>query len=276
MLQELFSAELQTIEVALRRALGARTAAGLEPLWDSMGYSLLSGGKRFRPLLSLLTARALEKPLEQALPIAVAVEMIHTYSLIHDDLPCMDNDDMRRGQPTNHKVHGETLALLAGDALLTSAFGALAQASTGDVARAVALLSYAAGPAGMVGGQVLDIKSDRHTTVEQLQLIHQLKTGALIAVAVSGAAVLCEASSTQFEKLETFGGALGFAFQLADDIQDHSDEKPEKASYTSKLGVAATKELLEKTSAEALAVLSALGPGAEGLRQMIRMNASRI
>ena len=273
-----FAPELERIETALTKVLGEPQYQALAPLWKSMSYSLNSGGKRFRPVLSLLTAKALKKSSEQVLPIALAVEMIHTYSLIHDDLPMLDNDDMRRGQPSNHKVFGDALALLAGDGLLTAAFGVLAQSQSHQVGRALAELAKAAGPAGMVGGQVMDIAvaNSNEVSVEHLKNIHELKTGALIAVSVSGAALLCEAKPEELKSLTHFGQLLGFAFQLADDIQDHKDDRPEKVSYTAKLGKAQTLKLLEQTSQQALAELNSFGAEADGLRQMVQFNLSRI
>src|SRR5262249_2401240 len=157
MLDKQYRAELEALEVYLRSALNPMPHPSLEKFWESMFYSLLSDGKRFRPVLSLLTAKAFGKPYEIVMPLAAAIELIHTYSLIHDDLPLMDNDDMRRGRPTNHKVYGDAMALLAGDGLLTAAFSVLTQSSSTHAITAVHLLSEAAGPRGMVGGQVLDI-----------------------------------------------------------------------------------------------------------------------
>lgn len=207
--------------------------------------------------------------------MAAAVELVHTYSLIHDDLPCMDNDDVRRGLPTNHKVFGEAGALLAGDALLTLSFGILAQAPSPNAAFAVSLLSQAAGPRGMVGGQVLDIETSGDVDETLLTEIHQRKTGALIAVAVEGAAVLCGATVRQVALLKEYAERLGLAFQLADDLQDFDPERPERVSYVSCLGIAETLKRLEQFSAHALDALSEF-PAAEGLRRMIQVNRERI
>jgi geranylgeranyl diphosphate synthase, type II len=218
----------------------------------------------------------LGQPEEKVLPIALAVEMIHTYSLIHDDLPVMDNDDIRRGQLTNHKVYGDALALLAGDGLLTMAFEVLAQAKQGKVVEAIAQLARAAGPGGMVGGQVMDIQAAKNMSVEQLQKIHELKTGALIAVSVRGAALLCDADAKQILALEKFGNTLGFAFQLADDVQDHDADQPEAVSFTSLLGMGKTVELLMHASEQAIAALEPFGAAAQPLREMVLLNQSRI
>ncbi|MBX3020351.1 MAG: polyprenyl synthetase family protein [Bdellovibrionales bacterium] len=246
----------------------------LERFWQSLTYSFFSDGKRFRPLLAVLTAKALGRPPELTLTLAAAVELIHTYSLIHDDLPCMDNDDLRRGKPTNHKVFGEAGALLAGDGLLTMAFGVLAQAPSPNAATAVALLSTAAGPRGMVGGQALDIESAQPGET-LLTEIHQRKTGALIRVSVEAAAVLCGADAREIDALRTYGEHLGMAFQLADDLQDHDPEKPEKISFTSLLGITETLKRLERSSQAALDSLVSF-PDAWGLRRMVQLNRERV
>ena len=269
---ERFRSELNLIDAHLRGQLGTAPLPELNKLWESLDYSLFSNGKRFRPLLALLTARALGHELNSVLPLASAVELIHTYSLVHDDLPCMDNDDLRRGLPTNHKVYGEAGALLAGDALLTFAFEVLAKA---DSAKAVALLATAAGAAGMVGGQVLDIVSAK-PNLDLLQRIHRRKTGALIRVSVEAAAVLCQASPNQVAALREFGEHLGLAFQLADDIEDFDPAKPEKISYVSLLGLDQTRNRLRETSTAALNCLKEFGTEADDLRFMITFNHDRV
>ena len=275
MIKERYRAELDALEVYLRSVLNPMPHPSLEKFWESMFYSLLSDGKRFRPVLSMLTARAFNKPLELVLPLAAAVELIHTYSLIHDDLPLMDNDDMRRGRPTNHKVYGEAMALLAGDGLLTAAFSVLAQSSSPHAITAVHLLSEAAGPRGMVGGQVMDIES-RDPDTDLLAEIHKRKTGALIQVSVEAAAVLCGATPEQQQALAEYGAHLGMAFQLADDLQDYNPEKPEKISYVTLLGDEETRARLAKVSEEALESLFIFSDGADPLRHMIQMNSERV
>ena len=278
MFTSLFRSELDIIETHLRSFLSDHTPAPrpeLAKFWECMNYSLLSEGKRFRPLLSLLTAKALDKPPESALPMATAVEFIHTYSLIHDDLPAMDNDDFRRGKPTNHKVFGEAQALLAGDSLLTLAFSALAESESEDLSKALRLLATAAGPLGMVGGQVLDIAS-KDPSEPILAEIHKRKTGALIRVAVEGTAALVGALPEQIEELGSYGENLGLAFQLADDLQDHDPKKPEKISYVSRYGVSETKARMASASAVALKALERFDEAAEGLRQMIKYNSGRV
>jgi geranylgeranyl diphosphate synthase type II len=240
-----------------------------------MFYSLLSDGKRFRPLLSILTAKALGQRADGVLPLAAAVELVHTYSLIHDDLPCLDNDDMRRGRPTNHKVYGESMALLAGDGLLTCAFSLLSQSPSPHAITAVHLLAEAAGPRGMVGGQVLDIET-QNPDMELLEEIHKRKTGALIRVSVEAAAVMCGATSEQRNALSEYGAQLGLAFQLADDIQDHSPDNPEKISFVTALGLAETQNRLNRASEEALESLFIFPESADSLREMVSINTKRI
>ena len=187
-------------------------------LFDAMRYSLLAGGKRLRPVLALEFCRMCGGDWEKAAPYAAAIEMIHTYSLIHDDLPCMDNDDYRRGRLTNHKVYGEAIAILAGDALLTDAF---AVAATGGNCQAMAVLAECAGSLGMVGGQVLDIMSEERELSEQEVIdIQSRKTGALINAACVMGVLAGGGSETQVEAAAIFAGALGMAFQIRDDMLD--------------------------------------------------------
>jgi geranylgeranyl diphosphate synthase type II len=273
-LSEQYRAEIDAIEVYLRSVLNPMPLASLEQFWESMFYSLLSDGKRFRPILSLLTARTLGKPAETVLPLAAAVELIHTYSLIHDDLPALDNDDLRRGRPANHKVYGEAMALLAGDGLLTAAFSILAQSASPYAITAVQILSEAAGPRGMVGGQVLDIQA-KSPSLELLEEIHKRKTGALIQAAVEGAAVLCGATPEQQKALAEYGAHLGLAFQLADDLQDYDPEAPEKVSFVTLMGADETRARLAQVSEEALEALFIFPDTADPLRHMIVMNSQR-
>lgn len=192
-------------------------------LFEAMEYSLLSGGKRLRPIMAFEFCRMSGGKWKDAAPVAAAVEMIHTYSLIHDDLPCMDNDDFRRGRPTNHKVYGEAMALLAGDALLTDAFcvASTAPLQGSKMADAIGILSECAGSAGMVGGQTLDILSEERVLTEQEVLdIQSRKTGKLIHAACALGALTGGASQEQFEAACQFAAALGLAFQIRDDMLD--------------------------------------------------------
>ena len=194
------------------------------PLFEAMEYSLLAGGKRLRPIFAFEFCRMCGKDWKKAAPFAAAVEMIHTYSLIHDDLPAMDNDDFRRGRPTNHKVYGEAMAILAGDALLTDAFTVATMADLTDFAAmrdAIGILSECAGSSGMVGGQVLDIMSEERELNEQEVLdIQTRKTGCLINAACSLGAIAGGATQEQFEAACQFASGIGLAFQIRDDMLD--------------------------------------------------------
>ena len=206
-----------------------REEAPQQELFDAMRYSLLAGGKRLRPMLTLALCETCGGSAEEALPFAAAVEMVHTYSLIHDDLPCMDNDDYRRGKPTNHKVYGEAVAVLAGDALLTAAFSQLAAASlpAERVVCAVDALSRCAGELGMVGGQVLDINAEtRLCTEQEVYDIQSRKTGALISAACRLGVIAAGGSDEQLRSAVRYAEAIGLAFQIEDDILDViGDEK---------------------------------------------------
>jgi geranylgeranyl diphosphate synthase type II len=221
------------VERALAQAVTESDAAAGR-LFEAMRYSLLEGGKRLRPVLALAACEGVGGPLEAAMGFACAIEMIHTYSLIHDDLPCMDDDDLRRGRPTNHKIYGEAVATLAGDALLTDAFWVLATSALGNAASestnapapaamlaTIAELAAAAGSAGMVAGQAIDLLGEGRTmTIEELEYLHRRKTGALFVAAVRGGARLGGANEAQLEALEAYARALGLAFQVIDDILD--------------------------------------------------------
>lgn len=192
-------------------------------LFESMRYSLLAGGKRLRPIFVLAFCDLCGGDSEKALPFAAAMEMVHTYSLIHDDLPCMDNDDYRRGKPTNHKVYGEATACLAGDALLTAAFGQLASAQmpAERVTEAVRVLSACAGELGMVGGQILDIEAERRLcTAQEVYDIQSRKTGALISAACQLGVISAGGSKEQQTAAAEYAEHLGLAFQIRDDILD--------------------------------------------------------
>ena len=193
-------------------------------LFEAIEYSLLAGGKRLRPIFAFDFCRMCGNPWENAAPFAAAIEMIHTYSLIHDDLPCMDNDDFRRGRPTNHKVFGEGIAVLAGDALLTDAFTVASTAqlpNPEDMAFAIGVLSECAGSLGMVGGQVLDVMSEqRECTEDEVLAIQSRKTGGLIRAACVLGVIAGGGTKKQIEAAAQFAGALGLAFQIRDDMLD--------------------------------------------------------
>ena len=249
-------------------------AAG--PLREAMAYSLLSGGKRLRPLLFLLTADLYGQDVKPLLPFAAAIEMIHTYSLIHDDLPAMDNDDFRRGRPTCHKQFGEGLAILAGDGLLTESFHLQAslrgQVDDDRLLWAIRTVAALAGTDGMVLGQSDDILGEgRVLTLPELQTIHRRKTGALITLSLQSGAILAGAGQADVELLAAYGYALGAAFQITDDILDvegsfeelgkpiGSDVAQQKTTYVSLLGVEGARAQAEEAvqaAKEAAAALS--------------------
>lgn len=238
-------------------------------LFDAMRYSLLAGGKRIRPILVLEFCRVCGGQWEDALPFAAAIEMVHTYSLIHDDLPCMDNDDYRRGRLTNHKIFGEAGAVLAGDALLTAAFStaSFADVPADVIVKVIQILSEAAGEKGMVGGQILDVNGENLVLAEDMvHTIHRLKTGALISAACRMGAVSAGASEEQVEAARIYAEALGLAFQIRDDMLDvlGDAEKMGKATnmdsnkntFVSLYGVGNCAKLIEEQNKKAIDALS--------------------
>jgi geranylgeranyl diphosphate synthase type II len=249
-----------------------------------MRYSLLSGGKRLRPLLCCAASEACGGTARHALPAACAVEMIHAYSLIHDDLPCMDDDDLRRGKPTSHIVFGEGMAVLAGDALLTEAFAVLAQAK--PRARYVASdlvteLAHAAGSRGLIAGQVADLEAEGSKPSEPaLYFIHAAKTGMLLRAALKLGAMCAGATKVQVNALDRFGFALGLAFQIQDDILDATqnakklgktagkDAAAGKMTFPSLFGLEKSQTLAAQWTAEAIASLKSFGPRGETLRTL--------
>ena len=245
-------------------------------LFEAMEYSLLAGGKRLRPILAFEFCRICGADWKIAAPFAAAVEMIHTYSLIHDDLPSMDNDDLRRGRPTNHKVYGEAMAILAGDALLTDAFAVASTAQLPqpqDMAFAISVLSECAGSLGMVGGQVLDIQSEeRECTETEILNIQSRKTGALINAACVLGVVAAGGTEEQIDAAASFAGALGIAFQIRDDMLDVIGTKDEmgkgvgtdaeKNTFVQLYGLEKCEELVQKYTDAALSALDAfVDPG---------------
>lgn len=259
------------VEKALDECLPAG-ADYLGNVGEVMRYCIFSGGKRFRPILAMGAAECLGKPSSVALPAACAYEMIHCFSLAHDDLPCMDDDDERRGKPTTHKKFGEAAALLAGDGLAIWAFHRLTQLPPGVPAevglRLVQDLAQRSGHPGMVGGQVIDMAA-RTENVDQafLEQIHRAKTGALICGSVRGGAMLAGADSEQLQKLTRYGELVGLVFQMTDDILD-ADEDPEEVSYPALLGLEKTKQLVAESTAQALEALSGFGESARPLREL--------
>jgi len=268
------AARLQ-VESALDASLGPERP---ESLREAMRYSLLAGGKRLRPILCLAACELAGGEAQQAMPTAVALEMIHTMSLIHDDLPAMDNDDLRRGRPTNHKVYGEANAILAGDALLTRAFEMVALRSPGVPAErllaVVGELSLASGAPGLVGGQVVDLECEgKSVDLETLEYIHLHKTGALLRACVLTGALIAGASEALLEALRVYARGIGLAFQIIDDILDVTassevlgktagkDLTADKTTYPKLLGLEESRRRAEALVAEAKA---ALAPFAQG------------
>jgi geranylgeranyl diphosphate synthase type II len=247
-------------------------------LLKSQEYSLLSGGKRFRPFLAFLVFDLFSKDYSKVKNLCLSLEMIHTYSLIHDDLPCMDNDDLRRGKPTNHKAFSEDIALLAGDGLLSDVFYLLASDSELNAEvkiKLVALISEKIGSTGMVSGQVFDMQANSQVSLSQLVQIHTLKTAYLIQAAALGAALVAEASETQIQNVSEFSLNLGMAFQIKDDLLDHNDSEQDFKSYLSILGQEKTQQELIKHSNEALSNLKKLGKTSEALEKLIEFNLQR-
>lgn len=278
------------VEAALDRAL---PIAEPPAIYEAMRYSLLAGGKRLRPILCLASCELLGGAIATALPTACALEMIHTMSLIHDDLPAMDDDDYRRGKLTNHKVYGEDMAILAGDGLLAYAFEYVATHTEGippeRVIRAIALLGRASGAAGLVGGQVVDLASegDPNVTAETLHYIHTHKTGALLEACVVSGAVLAGGSEEEIERLSRYARNIGLAFQIVDDILDITatreelgktagkDLQAQKVTYPSLWGLEASRERARELVAEAIAALNSHASAADPLRAIAELIISR-
>lgn len=254
-------------------------------LKEAMLYSLMAGGKRLRPVLALATTELFEKELEEVLAYACSIEMIHTYSLIHDDLPAMDNDDYRRGKLTNHKVYGDAMAILSGDALLNLAYenmikDALTSKNSSKL-EAMGIIAEYAGALGMIGGQVIDLESEgKKVDNDRLKGMHRLKTGALIKAPVEAAAVICGADAKEFKLLSNYAANLGLAFQIKDDILDvegsieamgkkpGSDALCQKATYVTMYGLDESKKLLETVTNEGVSFLESFNTKAEFLKEL--------
>ena len=284
-LQEYFEEKKAHVDAYLNRLIPQPDGARESVMYQAMLYGVNSGGKRLRPVLFLTAMEAFGEDALNFLPFACALEMIHTYSLIHDDLPAMDNDDLRRGKPTCHKVFGEAQAILAGDALLTYAFNAMLQvrpfADSERLLAAIDEVAYQAGIGGMVAGQVVDVQcSGQCLSIEELQYIHEKKTGALFAAAIVSAAILAGVSKMKIEALRVYAMNLGRAYQIADDIRDvigspektgklaGSDAKNKKTSYPSLLGLEQSLMLSEAVSGEAVEALALFGAEADILRSL--------
>jgi geranylgeranyl pyrophosphate synthase len=274
----------RSIEAALRRAVPARRGR----LREAMRYSLLDGGKRIRPLLVLATGELGRRRASVLAPVACAVELVHTYSLVHDDLPAMDDDDLRRGRPSSHRVYGEGLAILVGDALLTEAFGLIARApglAAECRTRLVAELAEAAGEAGMVGGQALDLAAaGRRVTLREVRDIHRRKTGALLRASVRLGAIAGGVDARRLVRLTRYGERLGLAFQIVDDVLDEPtgphgggpDRALAKGTYPATLGLDGSRRAARRACAAALEAVGPLGAKAEPLRMLARLVLGRL
>jgi geranylgeranyl diphosphate synthase, type II len=273
----------QLVEEALDRSLPIERP---EKIYEAMRYSLLAGGKRLRPILCLATCELAGGTVEMAMPTACALETIHTMSLIHDDLPAMDNDDYRRGRLTNHKVFGEDIAILAGDGLLARAFEYVVTETQNvppqRILEIIARLGRTVGAAGLVGGQVLDLESEGKPdiSVETLSFIHTHKTGALLETSVVSGAILAGATDKEIQSLSKYAQNIGLAFQIVDDILDITatqeelgktagkDLKAQKATYPSLLGLEESKKQAQQLIDEAIAQLTAYTEAADPLREI--------
>lgn len=253
---------------------------------ESMQYSIFAGGKRLRPVLLLSTYKLFKDDVTKALPFAAAIEMIHTYSLIHDDLPAMDDDDYRRGKLTNHKVFGEGIAILAGDGLLNKAYEVLLSeiveaTNPVVVAKAAKIIGEAAGVNGMIGGQVADIVSeDQEISAKDLDFIHAHKTGALIEASMVSGAILADAEAQDIKRIQQVGKNLGLAFQIKDDILDiigdekqlgkqvGSDEANEKSTYPKLYGLDACQKMIQELTNESNKILDEFLPQSKFLKEL--------
>ena len=290
-----FDGWMATVQVHVEEALGALLpAVGCEParLHEAMRYSVLGGGKRVRPLLVFAAGGLFNADLEALARAAAAVEMIHAYSLVHDDMPCMDDDALRRGKPTVHMAYDDATALLVGDALQAQAFAVLADDASIAPARLVAMLrvlAHAAGPAGMCGGQAIDLASvGVSLTLKQLERMHQLKTGALLRASVLlGALAGRDVDAVELTALDTYSNAIGLAFQVVDDVLDATadsatlgktagkDAAANKPTYVSILGLEASKLLAEKLRRAAHDALAPFGEKALRLRELADLIVQR-
>ena len=282
------------VEAALDRALPSETTWPAT-IHRAVRYSLFAGGKRIRPVLVLAAGDAVGSDPAETMPLACAVEMIHTYSLIHDDLPAMDNDDLRRGKPTSHKVFGEAIAILAGDALLTRAFHMMAEVPVGGDGERVrrrlaasAVLGEACGMAGLIGGQVVDLESEgRAVDAASLERLHRAKTGALLGACVRGGAILGGASEQDLERLTRYASAIGLAFQVVDDLLDATegaerlgktagkDQAAKKATYVGVHGLDRARAMAAELRTQALEAIAPLGPRGSLLGDLARLIVDR-
>lgn len=289
-LPDFFEADRLLVEKALERILPPENTRP-PSIHRAMRYSVFAGGKRLRPVLCIESARAFAEDVTAAIDIGCALEFIHTYSLIHDDLPALDNDDLRRGKPTNHKVFGEAMAILAGDALLTLAFKTLAETPV-ESARRVRIIAEVGGAAGtvngMVGGQVADVEAERKTVdAAGLEYIHRCKTAALIRGSVVAGAIAGGASDDDVESVARFGENIGWAFQVVDDILDveesseslgktaGKDQAQQKATYPALYGLEKSRVIAAQLEAKSLSDLARYGERANNLRALAQYLVAR-
>ena len=285
-----FEEDRASIDAALGRLMPSEDTPPAT-IHQAMRYSVMAGGKRVRPILCLETARIFSADVAATLPVACALEFIHTYSLIHDDLPALDNDDLRRGKPTCHKKFGEAIGILAGDALLTLAFETLANAPV-EPSRRVAIVSHLAASAGtvngMVGGQVADVEAEGHAVAPaELEYIHRSKTGALIRASVAAGAISGGAGEEDVARLKRFGESIGWAFQVVDDILDveesstalgktaGKDAAQAKATYPALYGLERSRQFAAELESRAMAELEPYGSRAARLRELAELIVHR-
>jgi len=285
-----YQAYVEMVNSALEKYVPEKNSPQ-KSLYDAMRYSLMAGGKRLRPVLFLATAQLLEGNPKDVLPFACAIEMIHTYSLIHDDLPCMDNDDYRRGKLTNHKVFGEGIAVLAGDGLLNGAFEIMLSCCTsaGESERlfprvtAMGLIAKAAGASGMIGGQIIDLESEgKNISPDLLTYMHRCKTGELIKASIMAASALYRTDDNKSECLLEYAESLGLAFQIKDDILDvtcttealgkpaGSDEVNHKSTFISLYGIDESVNMLKAITSKAVNSILIFGEKADFLKNLAK------
>ncbi|MBU0730640.1 MAG: polyprenyl synthetase family protein [Proteobacteria bacterium] len=284
--KETYDQKRTDVEHALEKLM-LRPDGRLADHIKAMRYSLFAGGKRVRPVLCIAASQTIDPAIEPVMTVACAFECIHTYSLIHDDLPAMDNDDLRRGKPTNHKVFGEAEAILAGDGLLTYAFELLSDPHVSsrifpeNQLRLIRIIAQAAGSLGMVGGQAIDMDSEgKEISFDTLQYIHSRKTGALITASVQAGAICANASKDQFAALTCYGEKIGLAFQIVDDLLNvegtteqlgksaGSDAELEKATYPAYFGVETSRSKAHEAISAAKDILDIFGGNAVFLREL--------
>jgi geranylgeranyl diphosphate synthase, type II len=290
-INEYFKGKSALVDKWLDRLLPAESE-NPTTIHQAMRYSVFAGGKRLRPILTIASGEIFGASEEQLLPAACAIEMIHTYSLVHDDLPAMDDDDMRRGRATNHVVYGEAMAILAGDALLTQAFRTLADYRTVSAENKIRVISEVAKAAGttraLIGGQVLDIQSEgKKLTADELEDIHRAKTGALMTCAIRIGAIIGGANDDELTSLTAFGQNAGLSFQIADDLLDQTATSEElgktpgkdlahrKATYAAHYGMDRAREMAYQLTSAAVSSVSAIGRDTRMLQEIARFIIER-